>query len=344
MLRTSRWHYILPLSEEIGMGHLVRCHRLASQCEGCDHEFTVLSDRSIADVERLLRPFPTTVRSSDEDDNIGVGGQFSHLVVDIPRIPNWVKNLSLRSTKNLVLGSSLEQTPWANLIVNVAEGQALTSKVVEYEGEIRILQGAGFALLPSTDYKPLTSYETKKAPLVVFGGTDAGKRTLAITQALVEDGALGKPTVVASCHHPDWDELLSLMLQDQITLFGLTSELPKLIQSASVVVTAPGNTLFECLAYRTPAIAIAANERQARDFSTYPWLMVDDVVRALPQMLRKLLIDDSNEWMSYAEQVKAGQYSSVICEWMQHTNFDLRGRVDSLGLARISLPHEPTKC
>jgi spore coat polysaccharide biosynthesis predicted glycosyltransferase SpsG len=341
----EKWTYILPLSGDIGMGHLVRCHRLASKCVGCQHEFTVVTHWNADDVEQLLSPFPTSVVSPYQAERtLCKGSAITQLAVDFPEIPDWVEQISLNSKRNLVLGASLNNAPWASLIVNVAEGEDLSPQAIEYQGRIRILQGAAFAVLPSPAAESSVAHGSDLGPLVVFGGTDAGRKTLPVAKRIVDERVFGKPTVITSSNHPDWDHLVKLSSQRFINLYGFTRDLPTFIQNASIVVTAPGNILLECFAHRTPAITIAVNERQAKDFSAYPWMLTNEKERELPKMIRKLMSDDRQAWLSYAKQIRAGQFAGVICEWMENPDCDLRSRMESLGVSLRTFSPEKTKC
>jgi spore coat polysaccharide biosynthesis predicted glycosyltransferase SpsG len=301
--------FFLPVSKEIGLGHLVRCRTLAQKLSSKEIKFWIASDWSYVEIKSVLGAFefeflyPGRAPFAEADC----------VVVDFPVPERWLLSALKNADVRVLLGCSDEAISWATLVVNVAEnGLRARRKGVLKGSGTTVLSGAGYAILREEFFASRKQIGERLAMpvLVAMGGTDAANLSLQIAERLSRQSA--RPIRVIL---PSTDMLSRGNMPDNVTLLGFIERIHEEIDSAGLLVTAPGTLLLEALAMRVPAIAIPQNRRQRVDFEGFPYL-VDHDLCDLQEMV--LSLEDERamlQWKTYADSLAVG---SRIHEILDH--------------------------
>lgn len=313
-----RWHFYVAVSHQIGIGHLMRAITLSHHLHPIPVKIWAYTDWTLDALRRFApttdlnvvepnRPVPTP------DSWVDVG-----CLIDIPVPPASLLQSTGRSRKKIILGQTGRATDWADLVINSAEGQSLLPSVSYNERGVAIWQGAAYAILRQPFLAGRSCpYNSTGEVLVMMGGTDAGGITRGLVRTLIQQIASHSLCVVVRDENTQKKILddMDLSNRRRIRIVGFTHEIDELMKRASVAIVGAGVSLFECLALRTPAIAIAQNERQRKDFAQYPWLVSEsDLGAVLDQYWR--LKANLSAWFEYADRVKAGSAWHDVVEWM----------------------------
>lgn len=311
------WHACVATSDRFGLGHLVRVQALFHAAGIPLGHLWVWTDWSPERLGQLVQDVPFSAVALNIETWPG-RSMPDALVVDMPDPPISLLYQTCQIKRKLLLGCSDSRQIWADLTVNVAEGSALDG--LEPSPHERLWQGARFAVLRPEFLKGRQRHYDPNGPiLVVIGGTDSAHLSLPVARVLLQSSVFaGRAIEVVACsHHPNYSaiEIFSLN-NDRLRMHAPTSEIAKLLETASAAVIAPGNLLFECLALRTPALAVVQNHRQLRDFIAYPWLMKAEDLKLLPSKLSRLMCQDLESWLAYADRAHVGQSVTRLIEWL----------------------------
>jgi hypothetical protein len=245
----------------------------------------------------------------------------SSLLIDMPDPPAGLLAETVNVRRKLMFGCGDNRRDWADLTVNVAEGNALD--LPESPVNSKLWQGARYAVLRPEFLSGRTKAHNYLGPvLIVIGGTDAARISLKLTEVLLKaDGLLPREIhVVLDSHHPDRKRLEELSRQySRLRLINPSPQIAIKIEQASCAIVAPGNLLFECIALNTPALALAQNARQEREFKGYPWLWRASEIELIPSRLRQLLDFELDMWSLYAKRTETGQSISRLASWCQRS-------------------------
>ena len=306
----------MAVSDEIGLGHVIRVQALFDAAELPLRHLWIWTDWSIDRVGALVEG--RSVSTVELDAQSWPGGALPRsLVIDMPEPPRRLLEQTRGVPRKLLLGCSDDRRAWADLTVNVAEGGDL----VQPEPAVgqRLWQGARFAQLRPVFLRGRCCPHDLQGPfLVAFGGTDAARLSLPVVTALLGAAEYAQHAVEAVIvpHHPDHDALQALAQSNsRFRLHHPSAQIAEWLQRATAAVVAPGNLLFECLALQTPALALAQNSRQSRDFAAYPWLMANVGVEELVPALAQLIGHERDAWFAYARQAAAGQSLHRLIDW-----------------------------
>lgn len=315
------WHACVAVSDTIGLGHIVRVQALLKAAEVALQHIWVWTDWSSKDLYPLIRSFPFSAVPINFD---GWPGDIcpDAIVVDMPDPPRSLLDQTRNIKRKLLLGCSDNRQQWADLTVNVAEGAALDQPEPLSHG--RLWQGARFAALrPEFLHGRHSEHDLFGPILIIIGGTDAAGLSLSVVRVLLDARSYTTQTIelVLAANHPDWAAIDSLcQIEPRLSVIDRDCRLAERMQRASAAIIAPGNLLFECLALHTPAIAITQNERQAKDFQSYPWLLQPECIDLLPSMLHRLLREELPDWVAYATRSQTGQSLSRLISWCNVPN------------------------
>lgn len=313
-----RWHICLAVSDTIGLGHLVRVQALLRSAELHVQDLWIWTDWP---KERLLPLIPSrhhAFKSVSIDQKKWPGNASPEaILIDMPDPPHQLLEQTQSAQRKLLLGCSDYRQHWADLTVNVAEGDELD--LPEPSINERCWKGARFALLREEFIKGrLQPYNSNGPILVAIGGTDPTGLSLSTVKVMLESQTLNEHSfeLMISRNHRDYPAAEAISITNQrLTIFNFDPKLYERLQLAAAAVIAPGNLLFECLAIKAPAIAITQNKRQAHDFKSYPWLIPPENLSTVPNELTKLLSSDQEKWQSYANRTQSGQSVSKLIAW-----------------------------
>ncbi|MBX9857447.1 MAG: hypothetical protein K2Y26_18100 [Gemmatimonadaceae bacterium] len=325
-----RWLACVALSDAIGIGHLVRVRALAAQLDLRLDRVLVWTDWSR---ERLLRVAPDLPLECVDLGNLEwPGGPMPDgMVMDMPDPPFSLLAATQHVPRKLLLGCRDARTHWADLTVNVAEGDDLVQAEPAWPDPI--WRGARFAMLRarflSGRKRP---YKPSGAILVAIGGTDAARLTLPLVEMLLELASLATHAidVVCAASHPDADGLAHLAAtSSRVRILAPAEAIADWMERSGAAVVAPGNLLFECMALEVPAVAIAQHARQADDFRAYPWLVTGGDIGRVPGMLHDLLQESRTAWTQYARAAAVGQSLPMLKRWIHAPLFPLHSNAHS---------------
>lgn len=310
------WHACIAVSNSIGIGHAVRVLALF-QRSGIDlKRLWVWTDWSDQSIKHLLGEQEISIVPLFHKSWPGVELPEA-IAIDMPDPPLGLLDQTSSVQRKLLLGCSDYRQAWADLTVNVAEGGRLD--LPEPPLSCRLWEGARFAMLRAEFLEGRNFPYDREGPiLVVIGGTDSAGISLPLVETLLRahDCRNRRLQVVIKAEHRDRGRL-SLLAEEhgRIEIIEPSNAIARLIQCASVVIAAPGNLLFECLALRAPVLVVSQNERQRRDFRRYPWLYLPHEIEKLPAAITRLLSNEFEEWYSYAERAAVGQSFPKLLEW-----------------------------
>jgi hypothetical protein len=312
-----RWQACVALSDAIGIGHLVRVRALKAQLDLPLQRVLVWTDWSLERLQGLAPDLPLQPVALDCPQWPG-GLLPDGLVMDMPDPPLRLLADTQHVPRKLLLGCRDARTHWADLTVNVAEGDDLIQ--TEPEWHTPIWRGARFAMLRSRFLSGRKRRYTASGPiLVAIGGTDAARLTLPLVKILLEAASVAAHTidVVCAVSHPDADRLAQLAAtSSRLRILAPSEAIADRMETSGAAVVAPGNLLFECLALEVPAVAIAQHARQADDFRTYPWLVTSGDIGQVPSLLQRVMQESRTAWVEYAHAAAVGQSLPMLKRWM----------------------------
>jgi spore coat polysaccharide biosynthesis predicted glycosyltransferase SpsG len=312
------WCFCLEVSNQTGMGHLVRLltlQKMLSLDMVCFYVWTDWTESRLKDFfgGQLYSILPLEATTLTLSKNV------RGILIDMPFVSKKFLEQFDAIDHKVLLGCSDDRMNWANLVVNAAEKGALKSRDYLISSKTRVLEGAGYALLRPEFRKRKHPYNLLGHILIIIGGTDAARLTLKIVTAFLDDQVINKRKVIAVCaeDHPDIYVLRSIV---EVRLHSVN--LSDWLQEASVVITSPGNLLFESLALRVPAIAVSQNEKQVQDFKSYPWLLSRFDCGLIVNRANILLTNELESWNKYADEVNVGSAVDTLVNWLENSYED----------------------
>lgn len=308
---SGKLDFFLPLSKEIGIGHLIRCRTLAQKIRSKEIKFWIASDWSHAEIRSFLRTFEFEILCPNRAFFVDMGT----VVVDFPTPKKWLLTALKNADKRVLLGASNEIKPWATLVVNVAENGLRTSqKEFLKDSGTTVLSGAGYAILRDEFFAPSKKlFERLPLPfLVAMGGTDAANLSLPIAYRLSRLSSRQLRVVLPSINKPS-----ALNMPQSVTLVRFIEKIHEELDRTGLLVTAPGTLLLEALAMGVPAIAVPQNHRQQKDFEGFPYL-VDRDLHYLPETVRLLEHETGLlQWKTYADSLAVGSRMDEIVDYLE---------------------------
>lgn len=251
-------------SVEQGSGHVMRCLTLACGLRERGHEVSFLS--SIDGVPWLSEHLVTQGFRVQEAtaDRVSIDQLESHnpdwVVVDSYRFsPSDVSSLR-EIAKTLVIVDGPADGVLADLFLNGNLGAERLRRDSSW------LIGAPFALVRQEwidirNHDPGVADENGCHVLAVMGGTDPMGSVVEVARALVAVADVGRITIVAPDHC--MEQVLEIAVGVQsMRVVRSTSDLPTLVATADVVVTASGSSAWDVCTAAKPTVLIAVVENQ----------------------------------------------------------------------------------
>jgi len=244
-------------------------------------------------------------------DYAGFPGEFDSdgIIVDLPEPPEQLLNETSSFRFKVLFGCSDERIEWADTLINVAEPELSAMARHKFNG--LMLDGPRYSVLrPEFAQGRRVEYDYDGYILVVLGGTDSAGITLDIVGRILSSSATSTRNILVIL--PNKSAAISELLRlseryPRIIHVPASDDIHTIIEKASLVITAPGNLLFECLSLTTPVIAFCQNDRQLRDFHFYPWLYDKHRISHISFIVDTFLKLHLNDWFDYCKDCECGQ-------------------------------------
>lgn len=234
-----------------GLGHVTRCLNLARALDG---EVLFASKGGSPGFHQVARHFEC-LPCEDNGGLRAVLRRFRPDVVVVDLLGNSDRYLSGIEVPTVSLFDSSAPSPVSRGIVinhNILQGPS--------HGPVFYLGPAYVIVSPAFRQERLFAQQCRSI-LVNSGGSDPYGLTLKVVAALSSLDDLLTVVVGAAC--PDYEELRRLERQRGFALYHdvANDEMAALIKESDIVVTAGGNTLYECAAAATPSIVVCHHHR-----------------------------------------------------------------------------------
>lgn len=269
-------------SSRIGAGHIMRCIALAQAWQDCGGEaFFISHCESDALRERIFKEGFRVVAIEQAHPHAGDISQTLELVAEY--VPAWLvldgyhfdgayqRGIKEAGLKLLVLDDyGHADHYWADIVLNQNVG-ASDTLYAKRETYTRLLTGCRYALLRK-EFRQWKGHvrripEKAKKLLVTMGGGDPDNVTLKVVEALKTSGLEElDTTVVVGGTNAQADALGALQCAN-LHFVKNASNMPELIASADLAVSAGGSTSWEMAFLGLPAaiVVLADNQRQVAE-------------------------------------------------------------------------------
>lgn len=224
--------------------------------------------------------------------------------------------IASRKGKNIVFGLNKGSYLNVNYIINVAQKNDYVENK-EVIGNTCIYSGAVFAIQPPNIDKFKNNYIFKNkvsSICIVFGGSDPSGLTLKTTKCLTNYFKDIKITIRLSRNHKDYVEIDQYIRSfSNITLITHFSNVYDFFGNHDLLITSPGNLLFEAGYYGIPTLAFVHSKKQKADFKYY--LNVFGA-STLTEKLRNLecFVTDKEFWRDYYSNMNVGSSMSKLTQ------------------------------
>lgn len=257
-------------SPEIGLGHLFRCLALAQELRGVAECSFFLSDVN-ARIEQVLRSEGFPYYFGGPRDFTTAFGQTSPnmLVIDSPFLPADAV-VSIRKTiTELAVVVLSDQSPTAPEADIVFEPHVVSEWRLPREISVQeIYQGTDYWILRRAFDQWLVQTrevsQNANRVLVSMGGTDFFKTTIPVTRILLSSLPQARIEVVCGPLFPYSGELTALAREagSRLSVFRAPENMPELMWSADMAVTAAGYSAYEFAALGVPMILWPVEDHQ----------------------------------------------------------------------------------
>jgi len=250
-----------------GTGHVMRCLTLAEELIAQGHSVTMWAHLEGVSwlSERVMSSgvaYGTHPPHSIDLPRVRDAG-FDFVVVDSYEIP--ARQISELNSEFPVLAivDSDSRAIEASLYLDQNLGTA-----IEFSAEIppeRLMLGSDFALvredfLRHRTGQPRSEIMDRAHVVVFFGGTDPNGAVVRATQSIVEANADVQLTVV--CTERWMPEVMQACEGSDASVLALTPELPFILSTADVVVSAAGTSAWDVCTLGRPAVFVAVVDNQ----------------------------------------------------------------------------------
>lgn len=216
--------------------------------------------------------------ATDLIGRLGRGTRFDCLVLDLPRYTEETATASLRTRARIVsFGVPLAST-FGDVVVNVAEaGDPERSR--ESVGGASVFRGAEYVflrpdVLSARGRHPFDRHDRRDrerggaVALAVFGGTDPSALVLEVIEGI--GGSETELLAVCDRRHPAHGEARRLAARhSNVRVESSFRGARNFLARGDILITAPGNLLFEGACHGIPLICFCQNAKQFGDFSRY---------------------------------------------------------------------------
>jgi len=265
--------FYISASNNIGLGHLVRCNSLAAATTlpDCnppyDIEFTFAAeDTELA--KEVTGEFYTVISPSE-----AILNSYDITICDYLEL-SLKKQHALKSNCKLLVGiNDSDHGPFAFDMLLRPNVLGLPKPVFENK-TAEIYEGAEFTLLHplyimgrQMDDEFKTEFDERVDSIVVcFGGSDPANLTMRTVEALTNALRECIVHIVTGAGYAHLDELKQLLDKDKTFKFMHIHNLPSLnplLSGAKLAIISGGTLLYECCATGTPALTICQNQEQS---------------------------------------------------------------------------------
>lgn len=259
----------------LGMGHVYRTLALARLLrQQCDVVFCTKSD---AYVVEMIESYGFEVISTQEDYREAFACvKPDTVVIDRLEVPvslaKYIKGCI--QAKLVLFGSIGQANKYADVVINAIIGTELKNKKYYDKHGTLYLEGPKYVVLRDEFYnlkEPYVYRNELKRILVVFGGSDPANLTCRIFEDL---GAKANNYEWVVCLGPAFrckNQLVSLIdsYKYPVDIIQNAKNVADLMMGVDMVLTSPGNTLFEAFCLRVPVVAFYQNALQQNMFNGF---------------------------------------------------------------------------
>ena len=295
----------------VGVGHYTRSLNLAAilqehynvqlsylqkEDDGVDSLSDNVSETRYTDEESLRKSVIQWVANSQLACVIIDWAEYSHLRCDF---------IALLDARKVIFGLPPNKR-LGDVVVNVAEGGDWRSCVTQLEGGT-LLAGPKYVFLKPSVLALRGTYvhQPLRTVLLVFGGTDPSGLLLRSLRQLAPTGL--QVQALANAQHRDYPSMRQIVQEhDNVRLQTGYSDIAQFFLSGEVLVSAPGNLMFEGLCYGIPTVCFCQNEKQTSDFQKYPNVYSASYIRNILQLV-KTSHAEYVAWESFCQQTEVGQ-------------------------------------
>jgi len=314
-------------STKIGLGHIFRSKALFQVLQPFFHlHFLVVGNLKESVLIGILDniPFETCTLETLSSQLGVVADSIQVIILDFfahrPEIVHGIKQMI--SAKIVLMGCSNTARNDASLVINVAETGNYHSNIHLLENSIKtkILEGPKFIIFRSDFYKrkQIAVFPKKfKKLLIGFGGSDPAnlsKEVIKIINAFKLDDAYSIQLILGNGYQFK-EQILAYQKEYSVNIQIILSatNIPELIHKTDIVLTSPGNMLFESIFLNKPALAFYQNEKQLKDFQQFPFTYSSSSLKTLPTLLKEITQNQA-AIKSYHKEIEVGMGKKEIIE------------------------------
>ena len=272
--------FYISASNGIGLGHLVRCHAMAttSSLPKISDKWPNFDITFAADDQELTRKVVGdnyTVISPTESEN----NTYDIIITDYLEL-SLEKQQTLKSRCKLLVGiNDSDLGPFAfdlvfrPNILDIADPEFSHDNGKTYKGTDYILLNPLYGIGRTMDDEFKTEYQDRPESITIcFGGSDPANLTLRTVKALADILPHTIIHVVTGAGYAHLDELNKVLKTTDVSKFvhhHNLSSLAALLQVSKCALISGGTLLYECCACGTPAIIIGQNQEQCDETSLF---------------------------------------------------------------------------
>jgi UDP-2,4-diacetamido-2,4,6-trideoxy-beta-L-altropyranose hydrolase len=314
-------------SQQIGLGHIMRCQALATGLQKRGYEATFITRRYDEGIIAKIRAGGFSVHflppacSMEEDRQhtlalIRRSDQTSALIIDWYALDAAYQRAVKEAGTPLVVIDDLAQGYFsADAVLN--QNLYAAPELYSAEPYTRLLLGPSYALLREEfaewRRQPRSIPERARHILVTLGGADPDNQTLKVVQAIAALREDIKVIVVVGFSYPHRKELARCLSgkEDRFTVRSDVSRMAELIHWADLAVSAGGTTCWELACLGVPNVIVTLADNQERNglelekagSSVHLGWCKDVPPEAITTALRKLIHDpEARRYMSQVGQ------------------------------------------
>jgi len=254
---------------EIGMGHVVRCLRLADKLkETGEFEIAFLMKNYVAGINEVSRKKYKIYKILGKDElktPMNAIKDFAPEILVIDRLDTeeeYMKKIKERGVVLITLDDLGPGQKYADMTINAIR-----------ESGASIYEGPEYIVLPEMKIKELKEIKPKECRRIFlsFGGYDHLNITLKAVRALERLDKKIEITVVVGSAYEHQSELNSFMKRSKrgFKVYSQPKNFGELLEKADLAVVSGGATLFEAMARGVPSLTICQYRHQVETAKKY---------------------------------------------------------------------------
>jgi spore coat polysaccharide biosynthesis protein SpsF len=282
-------------SQEIGLGHIVRCSELAKQLE--KQEFNILF---------AIKPYEIAIQALEDK-----GLNYTCATLENFNFETWIKNLIDTHAIDTFIGDIRDNFP-IELIHYMKSKNILTIAIDEpspyakecdfafypphanidkklYKG--KVYRGLEYLILREEFYKPFAKVQNSIPNLLVMmGGTDSENITLDILNQIDKPDTNFVINVIVKENHPKYQEISNLSNNSKhtINLYSSIKNMAEFLNHIDFAIVRFGTIVYELIAKNIPALHIYTDEKSATHFFEENHFAINSSLESVSKDIEKL--------------------------------------------------------